>query len=130
MQLPVVPMAHQGQVGQVGGAVVRPVAQVMSRGPRRRTVAAWPDATLITCNQRAPRSGSRQPSCPTDIHDRGFGIKHDSGDAGIATQALNGGRGNRSTQLQIARGRARQPADGVEGGGDLQVRPLTGLGGE
>ena len=130
MQLPVVPMAHKSQVGQVGQAAMRPVTEVMSGGPGRGTVAAWPHATLVARNQRPPCGGSRQPSRPTDIHDCGFGVKHDAGDAGIATQALNGGRGNRGGQLQIACGRARQAPDGVEGGGDLQVRPLTGFGWE
>ena len=67
MDRPVMGSAHQGQVGQVGGAAMQPVAQMVGLAPGRGPVAAGHRTTTVADHQGGALGGRDDPAGPADL---------------------------------------------------------------
>jgi hypothetical protein len=75
----VVSSAEQGQVGQVGGAAMEPVAQMMGLTPGQGTGAVGEDTAAVTHGQGAALGGLDDPGGPADFQRLGRGPTQDRG---------------------------------------------------
>ena len=64
---PVVDPAQQGQVGQVGGAAVEPVAQVVGFAPGQGAVTVGEDTAAVADGQGVALGGLDDPAGPADL---------------------------------------------------------------
>jgi hypothetical protein len=67
MDRPMMRPAQQGQVGQVGGAAVEPVEQMMGLAPGQRPGAAGEDTAAVADGQGGAVGGLDDPAGPPDI---------------------------------------------------------------
>src|ERR1700683_4431033 len=70
MDRPVVAIAEQDEVLQVGRPAVAPVDDVVGVGPGSGAVAARPHAALVANPERGPGSIAGQTHCPSHLDDR------------------------------------------------------------
>ena len=70
---PVMDSAQQGQVGQVGGAAVEPVAQVVGFAPGQGAVTVGEDTAAVADGQGAALGGLDDPAGPADLQRLGGG---------------------------------------------------------
>jgi hypothetical protein len=70
---PVVDPAQQGQVGQVGGAAVEPVAQVVGFAPGQGAVTVGEDTAAVADGQGVALGGLDDPAGPADLQRLGGG---------------------------------------------------------
>jgi hypothetical protein len=70
---PVVGPADQGQIGQIGGAAVPPVDQMVGLTPRRRPQAVGERAAPVPHGQGGPLGGADHPGGPADLQRLGAG---------------------------------------------------------
>ena|ERR1700726_966123 len=125
MDEPVVTMTEERQVIEISGTAMCPVLDVMRRGPGRRAIAPWPLTSVMPSMERAARGPRRQPACTPNVDHRRVRTQQHTGDAGVACDALDGGRADRASPLEHPGGSASGSDQRVKGGGDLQVRTLT-----
>ena len=76
---PVVGPAHQGQVGEVGGAAVEPVAQVVGFAPGQGALAAGEHPAAVAHGQGSSLGGRDDPAGPADLQRLGGGAAQDGG---------------------------------------------------
>jgi hypothetical protein len=74
--------AYQGPVGQVGGAAVPPVAQVMGFAPGQGSLAAGEDTAAVADGQGAALGGLDDSAGPADLQRLGRGAAQDWGQQG------------------------------------------------
>ena len=92
---PVMPVAEQDQVAEVGCPAMDPVNQVMRRAPPRRAVTSRPAAAAVASVERPP-SGLRNDALGApDVDHQRLGVEEDASNAGIAGQPLDGFGRNR-----------------------------------
>ncbi len=65
--------AHQGQVGQVGGAAMQPVAQMVGFAPGRGPVAPGERTAAVADHQGGPLGGGDDPAGPAHLQQLGGG---------------------------------------------------------
>jgi hypothetical protein len=82
MDRPVMSPAQQGQVGQVGGAAMQPVAQMVGFAPAERAVTAGNDTAAVADGQGGPLGGLDDPAGPADLQRLGAGAAQDWGQQG------------------------------------------------
>ena len=130
MRKPVVAVAEQNEIVEIGRPAVSPVLDVMRRRPRRWAIASWPLAPGVPRAQRAShRPRGKPPSPPYVDHCRIRPEEH-AGDACVARQALNGRCPNRAAALKHPGRRTFDSHEGLEAGGHLEVGSLTARPGE
>ena len=69
MHQPVMTVADEDKVAEVSRPTMRPVLDVMRRGPRRRAVASWPLASPVTRMKGASGRPGRQTAGTPDVDD-------------------------------------------------------------
>jgi hypothetical protein len=67
MDGPVVGPAQQGEVGEVGGAAIHPVPQVMGVAPGQGPLTAREDTAAVVDGQGGPLGGVDDPGGPADV---------------------------------------------------------------
>ena len=82
MDRPMVGSAQQGQVGQVGGAAVEPVAQMVGLAPGRGPVAAGHRTAAVADDQGGALGGGDDPAGPADLQRLGGGAPKGRGEPG------------------------------------------------
>jgi len=121
--------ADADEILKVRGAPLGPVGEVVSMTPRRRPVAAGPDATPVTGPESSARRGRGHPSSPTHVEHGGRAVEDHPGNGGIAAQPADRLASDGPAPLELARGRAVPTGEGVECRRDLKVRsPATAAG--
>ena len=78
----VVGPAQQGQVGQVGGAAVDPVAQMVGLAPGQRAGTVGEDAAAVADGQGGALGGLDDPGGPADLQRLGRGAPQGRGQQG------------------------------------------------
>ena len=107
MDRPMVGPAQQGQIGQIGGAAVQPVAQMMGLAPGQRPLAVGEDTTPVTDGQGGALGGLDDSGGPPDLQRLGGGATKDRGSKAVA-----------------ARSRAASPSIPLESRGSGGASPL------
>ena len=79
--------AQQGQVGQVGGAAVEPVAQMMGFAPGQRPVTVGEDTAAVADGQGGPLGGLDDPGGPPDLQWLGGGPARIGGSRATAARS-------------------------------------------
>ncbi len=87
MDRPVVGSAQQGQVGQVGGAPVEPVAQMMGLAPGQGTGTTREDAAAVAHGQGGALGGGDDPAGPAEVQRLGGGATKDRERRAIAARS-------------------------------------------
>src|SRR5664280_1054147 len=118
--------ADQRQVGQVGGAAVDPVPEVVGVGERRWPVTARPDAPAVADHQRPALGRADQPDAATQVeHLARPGGEHRA-DRRIAGQPQR--RAGTQRPGPVQGGGAGAGEQGGQVDPDLQVGPLARTG--
>ncbi len=82
MDGPVMGPAEQGQVGQVGGAAMEPVAQVVGVAPGQGSGAVGEDTAAVADGQGGALAGLDDPGGPSDLQRLGGGATQGRGQQG------------------------------------------------
>ena len=109
--------AEQGQVGQVGGAAMQPVAQVVGVAPGQGPLAVGEDTAAVADRQGGALGGLDDPGGPADLQRLGGGARPGSGAA--AASRLGAGppaRRSHSDEVGVGPGRWGR-GRGRDGGG-------------
>jgi hypothetical protein len=67
MDTPVVGSADQGEVGQVGGAAIQPMPEMMGFAPAKGPIAAWEDTAAVAHGQGGALGGLDDPAAAADL---------------------------------------------------------------
>jgi hypothetical protein len=81
MDRPVVSPAHQGQVGQVGGAAIGPVDQMMTLAPGKRAGAVGDHTAAVADGQGAALGGADDPAGPPHVQGLAGGAAQGRGES-------------------------------------------------
>src|SRR6202011_5143019 len=122
---PVMPMAEQYQVRQVGLAAIDPMLQVVALAPARRPVAAGPAAVPVAVVERLPSRPFDSSFGAADVDHHRVGVEQDPGDVAVAGEPLDALARDRQRELEVGRRSADPAEQGLERGGDLEVGPLA-----
>src|SRR5207249_10067282 len=124
---PVMALAQEHAVVEVGLPALDPVHQVMAVAPGGGPLAGRPAAVLVTDRQRLAQRPVDQSLAPADVHDQRVLAEQDPGHAAVAGHALHAGRGEREREVHLPAGRTGQALEGLDGGRHLEVgRPAAG----
>jgi len=104
----VVVAAHEGEVVEVGRAILLEELEVVGLAPAGSAVAAGEDATAIPGDERLALLASREPDGTTVVEDRAVGSQDDASHASVAGEPPCGLDGDRAgagdlTPTQIER---------------------------
>jgi hypothetical protein len=80
MDRPVVVSAQQGEIGQVGGAAIEPVNQMMTVAPGQGPGAVGEDTTAVADGEGVALSGGDDPAGPPDVQGLAGGAAQDRGE--------------------------------------------------
>jgi hypothetical protein len=130
MDHPVVAVADQDQIVDVGFAAVAPMHHVVGTGEGDRAIAARPFAASGPGSQRRSGRGTRQAERPADVDHRGVGSEEDAADARITGEALHRRRGDRAGELELAPERVVQTHHRLHRGGELEMAAPPACGGD
>ncbi len=67
MDRPMMGPAHQGQIGQIGGAAIQPVDQMMGLAPGQGALAVREDAAAVADSQSGPLGRADDPGGPAQV---------------------------------------------------------------
>jgi len=118
---PVVAVAEQDEIRNLGLASVTPVHEVVGVGEGHRTVAAGPLAAPGACAQRRARRRTGQAQGAADVDHRGVGAEQDAADPGIAGEPLHGGGGTAPANSSSPPVAPSRPITVSTRGGELEV---------
>jgi hypothetical protein len=116
----VVARAQEQLVGELAAAALGPMGQVMGRAPGRGALAARPPAVLVARVERPPGRPGHDPLAAANVDHHRIGAEQDSRQGAVAGHALDRLGRDRHRLQQPGRG-AGQAAQGLQGGGDLDV---------
>lgn len=128
----VVAATQQHEVGEVGGAAVGPVNDVVCIAPPGWAVAAGEDTAAVAMRKGAVLGWARVAGASAEVEDLGAASGHDPAEPGVAGEAQRGVAGDGADAGEIAAdrrevgGRATDERVEVDGDVDARGRPPRG----
>src|SRR5207253_4978221 len=127
MDRPVMVLAEQDHVREVGLAALGPVNDVVRRTPRSRALAAGPAAVLVTSVEQTPRATGDHALRPPGVDDGGVRAKQNPGDRAVACESLHRLCRDGQRERHLTCGCPDQGLQGLQCRGDLNVRAYASM---